>query len=107
MELGGTGVSENKILPCIACGKENEPVGFNETEFCNQPYGATSFNSWGHYGSTVFDPMGSGVFLEINICDGCMVRLADEGKIYLVENGQVKREPNKYSIWNPREDDYS
>lgn len=55
-------------LPCIACGRELQNVtGDSE----NQPYNGTAFESHGHYGSTIFDPM-DGHFLEINICDACL-----------------------------------
>lgn len=67
-------------LPCIICNKELEPVGrFTET---NQPYGGTTFATHGHYGSTVFDPM-DGTFLEINLCDKCLVLAAERQAVYV------------------------
>ena len=55
--------------PCIICNRELEPA-FSGCE-TNQPYGATSFITHGHYGSTIFDPL-DGSYLEINICDDCL-----------------------------------
>jgi len=57
-------------LPCIACGRELENVTADSA--VNQPYTGTAFISHGHYGSTAFDPM-NGHFLEINVCDACLV----------------------------------
>ena len=46
----------------------------------NEPYAATAFVTHGHYGSTAFDPM-DGTFLEINVCDPCLVRQAKAGRV--------------------------
>lgn len=57
-------------LPCIACGKRLENALFDVD---NQPYGGTAFVSFGHYGSTFFDPM-DGQNIEINVCDLCLAK---------------------------------
>lgn len=67
------------ILPCIICGTELEPA-FRDLDH-NQPHGGTTFTTRGHYGSTVFDPplsMGSDRFLELNICDPCLLERKDK-----------------------------
>lgn len=64
-------------LPCIVCGSELDNVGI-ETEV-NQPYAGTAFTSYGHYGSTVFDPMDRS-HLEINVCDNCLVANAGRAR---------------------------
>lgn len=71
-------------------------------EAVNQPYGATTFHSYGHYGSTVFDPPPTGGRrLEINICDSCLV-IAQLRVAYVIE---ARRSPvYAYKIWNPEED---
>lgn len=72
-----------KAMPCIVCraALENlfEPA---PEEFCweNQPVKGTAFQTHGHYGSTVFDPM-DGTFLEINVCDECMKKASHDGLI--------------------------
>jgi hypothetical protein len=66
-------------LPCIACGKRPEGI---DSDGGNHPYEATAFMTHGHYGSTIFDPM-NGTFLEINVCDQCLVEQANAGHILL------------------------
>lgn len=56
------------MVPCIICDKQLKNVA---EETSNQPYSGTCFNSYGHYGSTIFDPM-DGSYLEINVCDECL-----------------------------------
>lgn len=60
-----------KIPNCIVCDKELASVDPKDKNL-NQPYGATTFMTHGHYGSTVFDPMNPSVWLEINVCDDCL-----------------------------------
>ena len=68
-------------LPCIVCDKPLKNVfGFKSTQ-SNQPYGGTSFHTSGHYGSTIYDEMGSGKHIEINVCDTCLLRAADAQKV--------------------------
>ncbi len=65
------------ILNCFKCEREiTESV---DAEI-NQPYGATTFMTYGHYGSTFYDEM-SGRFLEINICDDCLNKALDKDLI--------------------------
>lgn len=65
--------------PCVVCGKEL----FNVFEDCeNQPEAGLAFVSHGHYGCTVFDPM-DGQKLELNICDDCLVKARDQGRVLL------------------------
>jgi hypothetical protein len=83
-------------LPCIACGRELKNVDVDVEG--NQPYAATAFTTRGHYGSTAYDPM-DGHYLEINVCDLCLVLHADraaEGRDArpVVEDGvQIGMEP--------------
>jgi len=37
------------------------------------PYNGLAFRTFGHYGSTVFDPAGMTVYLDIVVCDACIV----------------------------------
>jgi hypothetical protein len=63
-------------LMCTACLKllDNlDPVG-------NQPVKGVEFITYGHYGSTVFDPM-NGTQIAINICDACLRRAIDAGAV--------------------------
>lgn len=68
-----------EALPCVVCGEALRNI---EETATNQPYKGTAFTTHGHYGSTSFDPM-DGRYLELNLCDKCIVRLGYEGKILL------------------------
>ncbi len=65
-------------LPCIVCGKHLVNV-FEDAE--NQPADGLVITTHGNYGSTVFDPM-DGNFLEFNVCDECIVRAGEQGRVY-------------------------
>lgn len=88
-------------LPCIACGRELRNV--TDDVEGNQPYLGTAFMSHGHYGSTAFDPM-NGFYLELNICDLCLVLHADrvmQGRDYrlVMEEGVVTGTENLDPPW--------
>jgi hypothetical protein len=99
------------VLPCICCGKaldsavpnfENEtsavPNFENETHVVsNQPYAGTTFITDGHYGSTVFDPIGHKQTLELNVCDKCLRFLATERRI-------IFRSVEGTKFWDPDND---
>lgn len=54
-------------MRCIVCKTELN----NLDEDGVQPDDGVEFSSFGHYGSTVFDPM-DGTFLSICVCDDCI-----------------------------------
>ena len=87
-------------VPCFVCGKQLAPAIPPEVRIrkdANQPYAGTAFTSHGHYGSTVFDPMGPGTILELNICDDCLRAGAER-----VLHGAVHtHETISYLPWNP------
>lgn len=60
--------SEFPKCACIKCGKELA----NVAQVGMQPMGGTMFRTYGHYGSTIFDPVVGGHYLEIVICDECL-----------------------------------
>lgn len=68
-------------MNCIVCKKVLENTGPSPCEE-NQPSGGTSFQSRGHYGSAAFDPM-DGTYLEINICDPCLVQAGTDGNVLI------------------------
>lgn len=85
--------------PCFICGKPLESVFPEPCEgIYNQPYQATVFHSHGHYGSTVFDPIRNGKYIEINICDTCLVK----GKDRVLRVDSIAQEP-VYEVrsWDP------
>lgn len=94
---------ENHTLPCFACGQPLEPSVPSQVKR-NQPYGGTTFRAYGQYGSTVFDPFhGSREFLELNICDRCLVTNAD--RILHIMHGVAPPPVLKYETWVPPEVD--
>lgn len=46
----------------------------------HQPSGGLSFHTYGHYGSSFFDPM-DGSAIQIAVCDDCLVKADAEGRI--------------------------
>lgn len=89
-----------KPLPCVACGKKLEHAMPEPLTDDNQPYPGTTFHSYGHYGSTVFDPM-DGTYLEINVCDECLKKAGEEGKV--LHCGTPKPRKQAPVKWNPAE----
>lgn len=73
--------------PCIVCKKELDNVDIGGGER-NQPFAGTAFISHGHYGSTSFDPM-DGSYLEINVCDVCLVRAGAAGAVIKSRDGEL------------------
>ena len=59
---------------CISCNKELQNVMDSNNGF--QPIKGTAFQSYGHYGSTFFDPM-NGTYIEIVVCDECLTTKKD------------------------------
>lgn len=92
-------------LPCICCGKELESVFAPDEDgkpLCeNQPYAATTFHSYGHYGSTTFDPM-DGSFIEINVCDDCLKERASIRRVAFKKINKPHSLPYKY--WDVEND---
>ncbi|KAB8186889.1 hypothetical protein FH608_046210 [Nonomuraea phyllanthi] len=73
-------------LPCLACGK---PLTSALPGACiNQPSGATTFTTTGHYGSTVFDPM-DGSRLDVNVCDDCLTARRDR-VLHIAHDGTLQ-----------------
>lgn len=58
---------------CIICDEEveNWDIAYPENEKPVHPIGGTVFRTYGHYGSSVFDPMDAS-YLEIVVCDTCL-----------------------------------
>jgi hypothetical protein len=54
------------------------------------PMNGLHFRSTGHYGSQIFDPLGTGEYIDLAICDVCIMKNLDKirgtGKQALVDN---------------------
>lgn len=69
--------TENTI-DCMVCGRELDNLDYESRATGKRvevhPMGGLHFRTYGHYGSTVFDPMGTGEYLDIAICDPCVMK---------------------------------
>lgn len=91
------------VLPCVVCGRGLKHALPNGPEDTNQPNEGVVFIAQGNYGSTVFDPFGENIFLEVNICDDCLIDRSHRGKVILL--GMVKDRPvhADYTPWKAPE----
>jgi len=87
--------TENKI-PCISCGKELDNLEYDMQDGKRvevHPMNGLHFRTYGHYGSTIFDPMGTGEYLDIAVCDVCVMKNIDSvrgsGKASLEETVNI------------------
>lgn len=82
----------NTKIPCIVCSKEldNMEYDMKDKKVEVHPMGGLHFRTYGHYGSVIFDPMGTGEYLDIAICDLCIMKNLDAvkgmGKQDLLDN---------------------
>lgn len=88
-------------LDCFKCGKQLKPVFSDNPVTNNQPSHGTTFHSYGQYGSTVIDSMDHRMFLEINICDPCLLDHAERVLHGCRREAAVMFE---YKPWDPEED---
>lgn len=87
---------ERLDLPCFKCGQAlknatstSDGLAMNQ----NQPSEGLSFKSHGHYGGTAFDPM-DGHYLEINICDLCLLKALPDKTIAIGQDYRNIRDKN-------------
>ena len=76
---------------CIICKREvdNWDEAYPENEAQVHPIGGTAFRTYGHYGSSVFDPMDAS-YLDVVFCDPCLKERLEY--IYKGVNQQYKAE---------------
>lgn len=63
-------MSMEKKIDCFVCDRQLSNWEYNDVEV--HPMDGLQFRTYGHYGSTVFDPM-NGSYLDIAICDRCVM----------------------------------
>jgi hypothetical protein len=86
--------TETKI-DCIACGEELDNLEYDMKDKIVEvhPMGGLHFRTYGHYGSSIFDPMGTGEYLDLAICDLCIMKNLDKvrgtGKKDLEDNVDI------------------
>jgi hypothetical protein len=88
-----------EALPCICCGKQLRPAFLAEDLITNQPSKGLCFETQGHYGSTVFD-MCAG-YLEISVCDACILDKAKEGRVAHIRVRQPRPEITSVLLFDP------
>lgn len=59
-------------ISCFSCDKKLKNWVYDSVEV--HPQDGLHFSSNGHYGSTIFDPVGLDLSIEIAICDECIMR---------------------------------
>lgn len=91
------------IPQCIVCGYQPESAIGDKDPNTNQPYMATKFTTGGHYGSTIYDPMSGREYLELNICDACLIKAAEQGRVLITHVTEPQPEC-KSEEWNPQEE---
>lgn len=69
------------VIKCFCCDKDldNWKYKVKDKRVEVHPMNGLAFRSYGHYGSTVFDPM-NGTSIDIGICDDCIKSRRD--KVY-------------------------
>lgn len=104
----------NNTVECFCCGKTLDNWVYDckrsdggVTHVTVHPMQGLHFQTYGHYGSSIFDPMdGKATTLDIAICDACLVdrvkRVHGTGKEYVHEaalqkNEQYQEENDKLS----------
>lgn len=93
----------HSVLPCVVCGRGLEHALPNSSLDTNQPAGGIVFTSHGNYGSTMFDPITDGVFLEVNICDVCLQDRSHRGKVILLGTRKEMPVTADYTPWKASE----
>ena len=66
---------KEEIIKCIVCDKNllNWAYKSGDKKVDVHPMGGLHFRTYGHYGSSIFDPMGTGEYLDVAICDLCVL----------------------------------
>lgn len=59
---------------CLCCGRELGLALAGETSV---PWGAVRFTALGNYGSRVYDSVMGNEYLQVNVCDDCLVERRD------------------------------
>jgi hypothetical protein len=57
---------------CIICEQVAVMMDYDDKPEMFHPMDGTHFITYGHYGSTVFDPVIDGTHLDILICNSCL-----------------------------------
>ena len=103
------GIDTTGTIDCFSCGKQLTNWTYGDrlknggrAYVAVHPMGGLHFETHGHYGSRIFDPMdGKGTKLDIAICDECLIEkvkrvrgtgFSDLDEIALEENAEYRKE---------------
>ena len=69
-------------IPCIVCATELVNCSYESGDGTHtievHPMNGLHFQTRGHYGSTIFDPMTGNETLDVAICDVCIMKNLDK-----------------------------
>lgn len=68
-------------IACIVCSKELDNLNYDARDGIPievYPMCGLHFATYGHYGSGIFDPMGTQETLDVAICDKCVMENLDK-----------------------------
>jgi hypothetical protein len=77
-----------KTLSCLLCHKSLKNLLLSEGGI--QPQGGLAFETYGHYGSTYFDPM-DGHWITLTVCDLCVAEAEKAGRVHRSEAKDMRR----------------
>jgi hypothetical protein len=90
---------------CIICKceVENWDIAYPEDKPQVHPIGGTAFRTYGHYGSSVFDPMDA-TYMEVVFCDPCLKERLEYtyqgvNEKYAEELEEQRKEQDKLLDW--------
>jgi hypothetical protein len=83
-------------LDCIVCRKALEPMR-EDPEAENQPEEGLAFTTHGHWPSSIIDIF-DGIYLEINVCNTCLLKAAEEGRVAV---GESDKQNTSLKPWRP------
>ena len=72
-------------FPCVICGRV---LLRDMDDYEAQPREGVMCSTHGNYGSTVYDPVGSGEYLAFNICDPCLVEAGERGRLFATHSAR-------------------
>ena len=89
---------DDPTLPCLACGK---PMVNAIDKVENQPSFGVVCHTYGNYGSTVWDSLDGRNHLEFNVCDDCLTKAGQTGRVMHVELEGKNYPTENRELWTP------
>lgn len=87
-----------QLPPCFCCGRELGPAfSGDEGSALSVPWAAVRFTALGNYGSRVHDCLVANEYLQVNVCDDCLVERSD--RVLCVSYEERRSEVSK--PWEP------